>query len=144
MLKLPESQKPIIQQNYPHMLSEDTETWTQFLRSGKKVIDEVWYDLHVGKGLDLGIDEKESIQNMANALYKKRIDVIARVGSVLHIVEIKPFGNMVALGQALSYSRMFKQEYSSSGKITPTICCLNVDDDILDDLSTFGIDLWMP
>jgi len=39
---------------------------------------------------------------------------------------------------------MFEQEFVKSGEITPTICCLKVDDDILDDIEIHGIDLWMP
>lgn len=144
MINLPDSQKPIIMNSYPHMLIEDTETWTQFLRSGKVAINEVWYDLHVGIGMTFKADEPEYVHKLGSSTYKKRIDVIARVDSEYFVVEIKPFGNMVALGQALSYHRMFSNEYKVSGKITPCICCLKVDNDIIDDCKQHGIVLWIP
>lgn len=139
MRQLGFAQKPIIQNNYPHMLVEDTIVWTKFLQSGKLNIEKVWYDIHVGKGIDTSNIAESEIKAVAENIYKKRIDVIAQTNNALYVIEIKPYGNMVAYGQALVYSRMFKQEFEVDRIVVPAICCEIADGDIRDDCEQMGI-----
>jgi len=139
MAKLEQGQKPNVMVHYPHMLAEDTAVWTRFLKSGKIVIDEVWYDLRVGQPVAVRQGASDMEQKIANGLTRKRIDAVCRVAGGYMVVEVKPYANMVALGQALTYSRLFRQEYEPVGGVLPVIVCDGVDQDLIDEFDELGV-----
>lgn len=139
MAVLEQGQKPMVMSHYPHMLAEDTAVWTRFLQSGQVVIDEVWYDLRVGQAVAIRRDGSDMEQRIANGLTRKRIDAVCRVAGGYWVVEVKPYANMVALGQALTYSRLFRQEYEPVGEVLPVIVCDSYDQDLVDEFDEFGI-----
>lgn len=139
MAELGRGQKPIVMPHYPHMLAEDTAVWTKFLKSGVALIDEVWYDLRVGQAVAVRRNGTEMEQRIADGLTRKRIDAVCRVNLNYWVVEIKPYANMVALGQVLTYSRLFKEEYDVLGLVIPVIVCDGVDQDLVDEFDEFGV-----
>jgi len=139
MAVLGQGQKPIVMVHYPHMLAEDTAAWTRFLKSAVIEIDEVWYDLRVGQSVAIPQGASDMEQRIADGLTRKRIDAVCRVAGGFMVVEVKPYANMVALGQALTYSRLFSQEYEVSGDVLPVIVCDGVDQDLIDEFDEFGI-----
>ena len=132
-------QRPIIMPHYPHMLREDTEVWTRFLESGFTEIKEVWYDVRVGLPvlLDVGADVRD--KRIAAGLTRKRIDAVAAVGGGLWIIEIKPYANMYAVGQILTYTRLFEKEYIAPGAIVPVLLCDDYDRDLVDEFDELGV-----
>lgn len=139
MTKLERGQKPIVMVHYPHMLAEDTAVWTTFLKSGQVVIDEVWYDLRVGQAVAVRRNGTVMEQRIADGLTRKRIDAVCCVAGGFWVVEIKPYANMVALGQALTYSRLFRQEYDVTGEVLPVIVCDDYDQDLIEEFDELGI-----
>ena len=139
MAVLGPGQKPMVMPHYPHMMVEDTYAWTKFLESRTVEIKRVWYDVRVGLSVlrMLGTNTVES--RIAAGLTRKRIDVVAAVGLDFWIIEVKPRANMYALGQVLVYTRLFAQEYISTGQIIPVIVCGEVDEDLEDEFEDFGI-----
>ncbi|GAH67404.1 unnamed protein product [marine sediment metagenome] len=129
MLTLGVSQKPVVMPAYPHMLAEDTAVWSKYLASPLVPIKEVWYDVHVGKPVDVGEAASDMDRRIAAGLTRKRIDVVALVGGGFWVIEVKPRANMVALGQVLTYTRLFIQEYAPPGEVWPVIVCDAVDED---------------
>jgi len=125
--------------HYPHMMREDTDVWTKFLESEFVRIHEVWYDVRVGSSVILKSDAIEMDQKIAAGLTRKRIDVVARVAGGVWVIEVKPKANMYAVGQVLSYSRLFSAEYSVSGLIIPVIICDDYDVDLVDEFDEFGV-----
>jgi len=125
--------------HYPHMMREDTVIWTKFLQTTKTKIKEVWYDVHCGQAVVLGMDSTDRERRVAAGVTRKRIDVVAAVGGGVWVIEIKPYANMFALGQIMTYVRLLKKEYSLPGEALPVIICNNVDPDILDEIDDFGI-----
>jgi len=89
------------------MMVEDTFVWTKFLESKFIEIKEVWYDVHVGMPVftEAGADEMD--KRIAAGVTRKRIDVVAAVAGGLWIIEIKPYASMYAVGQVLTYVRLF-------------------------------------
>lgn len=121
------------------MLTEDIDVWTEYLKAPIVPIERVWYDVHVG-----GIPPRLSItserdRRMADGIYRKRIDVVAAVGGGYWVVELKPLGSMLALGQILAYSRLFRDEYAVPGEVWPVVICHHVDPDLLDDYELAGV-----
>jgi len=136
---LGKSQKPIVMPTYPHMLAEDTAVWSRYLESPVLPIKEVWYDVHVGHAVLLPVGAPDIDQRIARGITRKRIDVICRVDSVLWVVEIKPYASMLALGQVLSYTRMFVEEFRPAGEVASVIVCDSVDRDLLDEFEALGV-----
>lgn len=133
------SQKPIVMPHYPHMLSEDTEVWSKYLADPVHPITEVWYDVHVGAPVP-GVKPGDELgMRIASGITRKRIDVVARVGGGFWVIEIKPFASMLALGQALSYTRLFFEEYRPVEEVLPVVVCDAVDDDLLDEFEALGV-----
>ena len=132
-------QKPVVMSHYPHMLSEDIAVWSKYLADPVTPIKELWYDVHVGQGMLLPVGASDIDKRIAAGVSRKRIDVICRVGGGFWVVEIKPFANMLALGQALSYTRLFVAEYRPDGEVWPVIVCDSVDNDLLEEFDGYGV-----
>jgi len=142
--KLVEGRLPNIMSNYPHMMAEDRDIWTKFLKVGEFVIGKVWYDVHVGLGLPVpgGIGSTE--YKISQGVTRKRIDVICTVNNELWIIEIKPHANMGALGQIITYEKLFREEYTTQYKIVPVILCWTVDPDVAPMLAKVGARILHP
>lgn len=139
MARLPVGQKPIVMPTYPHMLAEDTDVWTDYLKAPIAPIKEVWYDLHVGGPMEVTKDATEVEKSVAAGISRKRIDAVCRVGGGYWVIEVKPFASMLAVGQVLSYARLFAQEYEPDGEVWPVIVCRNADPDLLAEYEVYGI-----
>lgn len=139
MVGLGLSQKPVVMPRYPHMMREDTEVWTKFLASGFGDIKEVWYDVKIGNPVYVAPDATEMERKIAAGLTRKRIDVVAAVGGGIWVIEVKPCANMYAVGQVLTYTRLFKLTYISPGVVVPVIICHDFDEDLEDEFDEFGV-----
>lgn len=139
MAALGVGQKPIVMPSYPHMLAEDTGVWSAYLADPIVPIKEVWYDVHVGKAV-VPVQKADLLgARIAAGISRKRIDVVCRVGGGYWVVEIKPFGSMLALGQALSYTRLFIVEYAPPGEVWSVVVCNEVDADLIDEFEAAGV-----
>lgn len=139
MVDLGPGRKAIVRPHYPHMMAEDTAVWTKFLASKFIEIREVWYDVRVGQPVLVEGLQDDRLDLIARGLTRKRIDVVARVGGGLWVIEVKPRATMYALGQVITYSRLFRQEYISPGSVVPVIVCDDHDADLLDEFDEFGV-----
>lgn len=131
MAELGPSQKPIVMPSYPHLLAEDTAVWTRYLKSPIVPIKEVWYDIHVGKPTKTAGGPGTLEARIAAGISRKRIDAVCRVAGGYWVVEIKPFGSMLAVGQVVSYARLFVQEYRLDGEVWAVIVCDQADEDVI-------------
>lgn len=139
MVELGPGQKPIVMPHYPHMMAEDTEVWTKFLESKVIEIARVWYDVRVGLPVLVGAGPGSIEARIAAGLTRKRIDVVAAVAGGLWVVEVKPYANMYAVGQVITYARLFRQEYFSPDEVIPVIICDDYDEDLPDEFDELGI-----
>lgn len=121
------------------MLAEDTAVWTKFLESRFVDIKEVWYDVHIGQPVIVDDDSDPLTNRIARGLTRKRIDVVAAVGGGIWIIELKPYVNMYAVGQVLTYTRLFRKEYAVAGPVVSVLLCDGYDEDLLDEFDEFGI-----
>ncbi|GAI84953.1 unnamed protein product [marine sediment metagenome] len=139
MAELGPSMKPIVMPHYPHMMAEDIVVWSKYLQDPLVPIREVWYDVHVGGAVPVAGGPETMESRIAAGITRKRIDVVCAVGGGFWVVEIKPFASMLALGQVLSYTRLFKQEFAPVGEVWPVIVCDRVDDDLLAEFDAAGV-----
>lgn len=139
MAELGNGYKPLIRSHYPHMMVEDTVVWTKFLEVWAKDVSELWYDVHVGTPMSLPGGEDGRLQKVADGVSKKRIDVVCRVKAGFWVVEVKPYANMYALGQVLSYRKLFIEEYNVALETTPVIVASGCDPDLANQVDDFGV-----
>lgn len=140
MAVLGSGDKPLVRAWYPHMMEEDSQVWSRFLASKESApIERVWYDVHVGKAVPLLPDGADWLYKVASGVSRKRIDCVCQVVQGWWVVEVKPYANAVALGQVLSYTRLFVQEYELVGQCWPVVVCDVVDRDLVDDFKSHGV-----
>ena len=130
---------PTVRTYYRHMLAEDCAVWTRWLTANSHRILGAWYDVHVGTAVTAPPDTGLVGIQVAAAVSRKRIDVVAKTTTELWCIEVKPYGNYTALGQALVYSRLLTLEYPGSLPIVPMVICAEVDPDLVDDFSARGV-----
>lgn len=139
MISIGVSQKPVVMPSYPHMMAEDAAVWSRYLASPLAKITEVWYDVHVGKPVELPGDASDMDRRIAFGVTRKRIDVVALVGDIYWVIEVKPRADMVAVGQAASYPRLFLREFALRRDVWGVIICDQVDEDIISICDELGI-----
>lgn len=139
MDELGPGQKALIRPHYPHMLYEDTQIWTKFLKTDAERIQELWYDVRVGKPVYLGESATEMELKIAGGLTRKRIDVVCRVNGDYWVVEVKPWASMLAVGQVIAYARLFAMNYGVNARVIPVIVCDASDEDLIEQYDELGI-----
>ncbi|GAH71080.1 unnamed protein product [marine sediment metagenome] len=139
MADLGAGQKPVLRPHYPHMLQEDNSVWHKFLQTDAHRLKEVWYDVKVGLPVFLPVGASDLERRIAAGVSRKRIDVVCHVAGGFWVVEIKPRASMLAIGQVISYVRMFNLEYAPGGQVIPVIVCDSYDEDLLEEFDELGV-----
>lgn len=103
---------------YPHLLKYERKIWKRYLQKYPCQYDSVTYDVHVGRGKGLSVISDPEALKMWEHLIKKRIDVIAEKNDVLYLFEVKRNASHQAIGQVLCYNKLYRRDYSYSGKIS--------------------------
>lgn len=130
---------PMVSTSYPHMMAADNEVWTRFLESGMIEIERVWYDVHVGNEVKGDWQDNDVRQKISRGLTRKRIDVVARVEGDYWVIEVKPVAMHFAVGQVLTYERLFIELYSPELATRPVIVCDMCDTDIINVCQLNGV-----
>jgi hypothetical protein len=125
-------EEPVVRRRYVHMLPEDHEAWTEFLKSERNELDEVWYDVHVGEPMHVPAGSPAYMKDVVDGVSRKRIDVVGRLGQGVFVIEVKPFANMTALGQVVTYTNLFISEFEIHGPVQAMIVAMECDRDILE------------
>lgn len=132
-------QKPVVMPHYPHMMMEDIGVWSRYLTSPVVPIEGVWYDVHVGAGMRVPAAASDMDKRMAAGISRKRIDVVCRCEGGLWVVEVKPFANMLALGQVINYTMLFRRDYAPLEGVMAVIVCDQFDEDVFESAELTGV-----
>jgi hypothetical protein len=124
-------QRPIVKAKYPHLWKKDYDTWTAFLRSEHNDFEQVWYDVHVGAPMHVPAGSPAFMKNVVDGVSRKRIDVVARQGKRLWIIEVKPEANMKGIGQVVTYKKLFVKEFRITESVKAMIIATTCDRDVL-------------
>lgn len=126
------------------MVGRDAEVWSEFLKDPPFPIDRVEYDVKVGtipEGVPLGTPEQV---RSADGIYLKRIDVVAFGDDWVRVIEVKPFINHQAIGQAIAYRRLYGLKFGNEPEIKAAIVGAEVDKDMIEIAGELEIELWIP
>lgn len=121
---------PVMMMRYPHMLHLDTIVWSGFLEEGHSPIRRVWYDVKVGTPIALPPGASQSDRALAIGTGCRRIDAVAEMPHCLWVIEVKPLGDHVSLGQVLVYVKLFREKFRTAVPVVPLVVCGEMDADI--------------
>lgn len=141
MRRLPAGEKPGVKLKYVHMWQKDYATWTAFLQSEWCEFEEVWYDVHVGRAMAVPVGAAWYMNQVAEGVSRKRIDVVGRMGKALYIIEVKPEANIKGVGQVVTYRDLFNKEFFWPGPVLGMMVATRCDCDILDTANKEGIEI---
>ena len=102
---------------FVHMGESDKAIWIRYLMQGGNAMAPFEYDLRVGDGVDMGPGANSFEVKAAYALTTKRIDVIARQGSTIVIIEVKLRAGLGAIGQLIGYRDLFMKQFPDSTSV---------------------------
>lgn len=119
---------------YPHMMPNDVAIWERFIENNPDAYDKVIYDFPVGSDPDFDTALGDSSGATAQALYKKRIDVVGLKGDKVDIIELKPNAGASALGQVRAYVELYKRDVS----MTPVPRAVLITDTLRSDMDTLA------
>lgn len=139
MAELRTGEPAIPKVKYKHLMPEDARTWTRFLQAGPRGMTEVWYDIHVGTAVVVPDGMAKFMERVAEAVTRKRIDVVARVRSGFWVIEVKPVCGQEAIGQALVYRDLFAREYAGVSEVVPVVVCELAEVDVIDTADELGV-----
>ena len=100
-----------IQSKYPHMKPADVHLWEKFIRGNTGFFDSVDYDFHIGNPPDWMDPKRDEFAAKEVRLYQKKIDVLGFAQGLIWIIEVKPRAGSSALGQILSYRKLFLDDH---------------------------------
>lgn len=99
---------------FVHMSEPEKAIWLRYLIAGGASLAPFTYDLRVGNGLDMGRNATGFEVRTAFALTTKRIDVVARRGSTIVIVEVKQRAGLGSIGQMIGYRDLYLKSFPTS------------------------------
>jgi hypothetical protein len=132
---------PEVKLRYEQMMAEDTGPWTEFLKTESMPLQEVWYNVHVGKAMAVMEGSPEYMKAHAAAVSRKRIDVVGRTENEFWIIEVKPYANMQAIGQVLIYDDLLCREFELKLPTRTVIVASACDVDIIEAAAKYGVKL---
>ena len=68
-----------------------------------------------------------------------RVDVVGRFGKECELIEVKEIGNMVAIGQLLTYSMLFQRSYFGYSRLHLRLVCVRAPEAIQASCKLHGI-----
>jgi hypothetical protein len=134
-----DSYAPEVRHKYPHMLINDSPVWTRHLQAGPHGYIRVWYDVHVGTPMAVPEGAPGYLLAVAKGVSTKRIDVVAELRDNYLAIEVKPYCNAEAIGQALTYADLLEKERALSKQVVPAIVCDHVDVDLTPYAKKIGV-----
>jgi hypothetical protein len=121
------------------MLINDELVWTLFVESGDFDIEVVWYDVHVGKPVDMPAGFDVMQLRIAKGITRKRIDVVAIIEGRYWVIELKPLCMHYSIGQVLVYTSLFIKDYEPRLETWPVIICNKIDEDVIPECERLGV-----
>jgi hypothetical protein len=117
----------------------DIAVWDRYILKNPDIFDSVNYDMALGKGADPHPDHAEEIQRDHTILTQKKVDVVGYKDGIVYVIEVKPIANARALGQILTYVRLYKIDHPDDATVVPMVVCESVEREMLEDFFEHGI-----
>ncbi len=117
--------------HYPHLRPKEIEIWERFIALKPDEYEEVEYDLAFGLLPPFKTVVVPETGGDDRRVYLRRVDVVARKGSRLDFIELKPNAGPGAIGQIKGYITLYKNLVDPNAEINARIITDNVRADVL-------------
>lgn len=122
--------REINERNFTGLSPADRQLWKRYVADPVIDFDEIRFNVRCGKPAQVLGGQDRWYQKWVMGATRKRIDVVARKGPVIYVIEIKPFAWGKAVGQAMLYSWLFMRENVPGELVRPMIITDWADGDI--------------
>jgi len=140
-IRMPE-QMPYGKRNwYPHLGPEDRAVWEQFIDQNPALYETVEYDVPVGTVPEFVMAHEDDAMRKQEKLYKKKIDVVARVAGRIDIIELKPLCTFSTIGQVRGYKFLYIRDYSPTVEPAAIVICAQTTPDVLEHAKAEGVEV---
>lgn len=99
----------------------------------------VAYDVQVGQEITAQVEPDEKYRSMANALWRKRIDVVCYTPGNLWIIEVKRRLTILGPAQCKAYEGLFRSTYHPTERLTLACLYTEMQQDASEVAATLGI-----
>lgn len=125
---------------YPHLLPEDVPVWERFLEKYGSQFFNIKYDVRVGSGQPVGLDQPPNMRKMAIMLTQRRIDAVGYTRAGILVIEITRRADLKSIGQLETYPVLYRQKFDPRARVTPLLVAEELETDIKSILDHKGID----
>lgn len=124
---------------YPHLSSQDSFISNLYWKNNYLKFTSVSYDVPVGSGRAILENTPPELQYDWKYLTSLKIDMLGKTPLSLYICEFKLAGDLKAIGQLLSYQKLFIDKFAISNNIIPVCICNTSHPNILTAGQSLGI-----
>ena len=129
----------VLQTHYPHMTPIDVLIWEQFIRANSGYFDSVDYDVKVGEGASFLPEKGEKYEEDFRILTQKKIDAVGYRGNEIWLIEIKPNAGSRALGQILTYEKLYTKQFPELPNIRKCVITTFLQNEYTDVYSKYNV-----
>lgn len=115
---------------YTHMAKRDLAVWERFLDQVGAAFLGVAYDVAVGGVVPGPEVPNEADRRMWQYSTALRIDAVLFAADLVHVVEVRPYATVSALGAALCYTLVLERERVTSLPLQAAIVCEGIQKDV--------------
>lgn len=130
-------------QRYPEQTQAQTEVMRAYFTQHLDEFDAVTFEFRLGDGLPADPTHLPSVQKQTVYLTQQRIDILARSGSRLTIIESKSRVTPSSLGQVLSYRLLVMKEFPDAPEPELVVIGRQSDQDTIDALTAHGASVFL-
>lgn len=130
-------------QRYPEQTQAQTEVMRAYFENHLDEFETVIFEYRLGEGLTPDPTHLPSVQQQTVFQTQQRIDILARLGSRLTIIESKSRVTPSSLGQILSYRLLVMKEFPDAPEPQLVVVGRTSDVDTIDVLNAHGVTVYL-
>ena len=125
----------------PAIPSGDLEIWLRYRPLIAEAFEHVYFNVRVGEPVPVAEDLPSEIKFMAEAVSRRRIDVVGETKDSWHLIELKYNAGAEALGQILMYKALWKIDPPDDRLVKTVIVSDRANKDLALSCRVYGVEL---
>lgn len=125
----------------PGMPAGDLGIWLRYRPKVADLFERVYFNVRVGEPIPFSEDLPPEIALMAEAVSRRRIDVVLERPTAWHLIELKYMAGAEALGQILMYKALWKIDPPDDRLVVPIIVSNIANKDLSLACKVYGVEL---
>lgn len=131
----------LLQRSFPGMSEPESRIFRAWLALHGSEYDRFEFNVRVGEGESLPPDTPEFVKELATAVSRPRIDVVAINGGVARLIEVKVRTGLSSIGQLVGYRTLYFRDHPQTPAVELLIVAARTSPDVVRVLEENGIGL---